>query len=739
MKQDPLWRSESAPSAKPRSGNVGQASCLSVRDAWDSSASRNPEATSLAESRGKGWKLVPHFLAAVGLTAAMPAQDSAPKAPPLATAAAEKKQGIAVTFTGAGKSDTRAARIVALFVPAGQPVSPFLPAGSFSAKWETEIISELRAEYTFSLETNGVATATLNGAPLLDSRKRIAPQPVQLQKGANKLVVEFESPKTGGASLRLLWSSKEFPSEPVPPTVFQHNANAVELRTGERLREGRLLFAQHRCAACHDGGTLLPPRGEGMPELAQDAPLFDEIGGKFREPWLAAWINDPHSIRPHSLMPRVFTGGDGKIDQRAADLAAYFASTATPKDGKGVEETPMAPGGALFANLGCVACHTKPDADGEDSHQRVPLRHVKAKWHPAALAEFLKDPAKSYRWIRMPHFRLSDTEAKQLASYLLSTGTQEFSAGPEGDSARGLQLMISSNCLSCHAGAPPVNTPTLAATLTSGWSKGCLAPDAAARGKAPDFRFSSAQRAALVAFVASGFDSLKHDVPAEFAARQIKNLRCSACHGSDGQPGVWSQLEEEIISLQTDAPIEEGEDKPIHTTALPALTWFGEKLRPDYLATFIAGGAKDKPRHWIVGRMPGFATYAEGLAHGLAHTHGLSTTIPAEPAPDAAKVKAGETLVGESGGFNCVQCHTVADRAATAVFEAPGPNLALSPARLRRDYFHRWALAPPHIDPETKMPKFADDEGKTPLTDFFDGKASEQFDAIWQYLRTLKR
>jgi len=195
----------------------------------------------------------------------------------------------------------------------------------------------------------------------------------------------------------------------------------------------------------------------------------------------------------------------------------------------------MAPGGALFANLGCVACHTKPDADGEDSHQRVPLRHVKAKWHPAALAEFLKDPAESYRWIRMPHFRLSDTEAKQLASYLLSTGTQEFSAGPEGDSARGLQLMISSNCLSCHAGAPPVNTPTLAATLTSGWSKGCLAPDAAARGKAPDFRFSSAQRAALVAFVASGFDSLKHDVPAEFAARQIKNLRCSACHGSDGR------------------------------------------------------------------------------------------------------------------------------------------------------------------------------------------------------------
>ena len=36
------------------------------------------------------------------------------------------------------------------------------------------------------------------------------------------------------------------------------------------------------------------------------------------------------------------------------------------------------------------------------------------------------------------------------------------------------------------------------------------------------------------------------------------------------------------------------------------------------------------------------------------------------------------------------------------------------------------------------MPRFADDDGKTPLTDFFAGQASEQYDAIWQYLQSLK-
>ena len=107
--------------------------------------------------------------------------------------------------------------------------------------------------------------------------------------------------------------------------------------------------------------------------------------------------------------------------------------------------------------------------------------------------------------------------------------------------------------------------------------------------------------------------------------------------------------------------------------------------------------------------------------------------------PDPATLKAGETLIGENGGFNCIQCHGIGERPATAVFEAPAPNLAYAHERLRKEYYHRWMLFPQRIDPETKMPRFADDEGKTPLTEFFGGKASEQFEAIWEYLGTFKK
>ena len=60
----------------------------------------------------------------------------------------------------------------------------------------------------------------------------------------------------------------------------------------------------------------------------------------------------------------------------------------------------------------------------------------------------------------MPNFRLSEEEAKQLTAYLLSGEQREFPAGPAGDAARGAQLLVSANCLNCHAGLPPTPRPS---------------------------------------------------------------------------------------------------------------------------------------------------------------------------------------------------------------------------------------------------------------------------------------
>ena len=647
------------------------------------------------------------------------------------TLAAQDQPGLKVTFTAAGKADVRADRLLALYVPAGQAPTPFLPAGPFTAKWEGDLQSPLRGTFKLSAESSSKFKLSLNGQPLLDGPGL---KTVQLNKGANRIVAEIASADKGDTFVRLSWSSKDFPLEPVPPTILTHPADK-DLDAASQRREGRLLFAQMNCSACHADNSLLPGKGTGMPELGQNAPLLADLGTRYKTPFLADWILDPHAVRPHTLMPKVFAGEGA--EQKSADLAAMLTQGAAPKET--TLDLKLAPqGGALFANLGCIGCHQRPDAEGKDAHDRIPLGHVGDKWRAAALTEFLKDPAKNYPSTRMPHFRLEDTEATQLAAYLVTNSRMVKRQAIAGDATRGAALLVSAGCLNCHAGMPATTQPPLAKVLKAA-DKGCLSPDDKARASAPDFALTATQRSALKAFLATDLASLKQDTPAEFAERQVKNLSCVACHARDGNVSTWTKVDAEAKKLRDALPPKEHvEGEPVPDAPIPPLTWLGEKLRHDWMSKFIAGQIEYKPRPWLIGRMPGFAHYADGLALGLNHQHGLPRSEAVEPAPNPEKAVIGEKLVGADGGFNCITCHAVGDQAATAVFEAPAINFLQSAERLRKGYFHRWTLAPTRIDPDTKMPKYADPEGVTQLTDPFEGKGPEQFEAIREYLRTVK-
>ena len=428
----------------------------------------------------------------------------------LATAlSAQDLPGLKVTFTAAGQSDVRTDRLLALYVPAGQAPTPFLPVGPFTAKWEGDLQSPMRGTFKLAVETSGQFKLSLNGQPLLDGA---GIKTVQLNKGLNRLVAEITGAAKGDTFARLSWASKDFPLEPVPPSSLTHAADK-DLDLAAQRREGRLLFAQMNCAACHADAARLPAKGSGMPEHGQNAPLLSELGTKFKSPFLADWIHDPHSVRPHSLMPKALTGPNSA--QQAADLAAMLTQGATPK--AGAVDLKLAPqGGELFANLGCIACHQRPDFEGKDAHERVPMGHIADKWHPAALVEYLQDPAKHYPATRMPHFRLEEEEATQLAAYLLANSRQIKRQALDGDAARGAALIVSAGCLNCHAGMPATTQPPLAKVLAAG-DKGCLSADDKARGAAPDFALTATQRAALKAFLATDLASLKQDTPAEYA------------------------------------------------------------------------------------------------------------------------------------------------------------------------------------------------------------------------------
>ncbi len=623
-----------------------------------------------------------------------------------ALAAEAEVRGLTLTVAAGGKSDVSLAPNVWLNVPAGQPATPFVAPGKFTARWEGTISAELRADFAFHGEFTGHLKLTVGETVALDADgtgdKPVDGKTVRLNKGANKLVAEYAGPESGDAFVRLFWSNKETPYNPLPLAELRP-VQSDELRAAQLVRAGRDLFAEARCVKCHAAPG-------GMPELAMDAPSFNGIGARRNFTWLAEWIANPHALRAGTPMPQMFRGVDAKAISEA--VAAYLGSlkgTAKFESAKGDAEA----GKALFEKLHCGACHTSPDG-GEALPHQISHRQVNAKFVPGALAAFLQKPEEHFAWIRMPNFKLSADEAKNLAEFLGSVADKAETVGAPSDSAlieKGKKLIASVGCLNCHAldGAKSELVAKPLAELAAGkWTTGCLADAPAEGSKAPAYAFTGEERAALRAFAATDRASLTRHAPADFTERQARHLNCRECHGKfEGFPGF------EIL--------------------------YG-KLKPEWAAKFIAGTETWKPRPWLESRMPAFPAYAQNLAEGLSTIHGFGPKSAPDPKPAEADelVKSGHKLTGSQGGLQCISCHPVNGLGATQVFEAPGINLGQSFDRLQPSFFRRWLRAPTSLQADSKMPVYFDEDGRSPLPDIQGGDGPKTIQSVWEYLRLGK-
>lgn len=653
-----------------------------------------------------------------------------------------KVQGLIVTFTSAaGDTDVRHARMIGLHVEPGQPASDFIAGtGPFTATWRGYLNIALRDRFTFSFRGTGRMKVTVGDKVVLDADAMMPDTLVgpreRLGKGANAIVAAYTPPAAGPATARLYWSSSEFTAEPVHSGVFTHDADDPTMLESQRLRRGRELFAVLRCAACHQGDK---PAGQyAMPEMHTDAPTLTGIGSRVNVTWMSAWVRDPTHMRPNATMPRLFAHDTDGGAQAANDVAAYLA---TVRDAAGDDPPPLdgdaKAGEQLFADLGCIACHTlSSQAQADDKLDRVPLGYVKAKYAPAALTAFLLKPSKHYQWIRMPAFLLEPKQAADLAAFLLANASGEvpmLQGARSGDAIRGRRLVTTAGCLSCHAieGMASEHKAVPLASLAKTSDAGCLSANAT--GASPRFALSDDERVALRAFLSSGrFDSLDRAVPAEFAARQFRAMRCAACHRIDGEGDWFSMLSEELEPIVGEAkPVVEGTVQADQSR--PDLTLAGEKLRARWMADFIAGriAAPDRPRPWLKAKMPAFAARADLLAAGLAAQHGLPPTDADDPPPDPQRASVGQALVKQ---IACHACHGVGPAPPIAVFEAQGINLRLVTRRLRYEYYQRWMNDPLRLNPATRMPKYTIEPGKTAFFEVYGGDAAQQFDALWHHM-----
>ncbi|MBK7642939.1 MAG: c-type cytochrome [Planctomycetes bacterium] len=186
-----------------------------------------------------------------------------------------------------------------------------------------------------------------------------------------------------------------------------------------------------RCVACHAAQPAVQSRlrPEAAPDLAG-------IGARKSPAALRAWLLDPRAEKPHSAMPDLLAGLAARERvATAGDLVQYLASLGGPLDARAtaVDVSELERGRQLFHSVGCIACHAaEEDADslaeplwtggleqGLVSNPDSDLKQLRAATTVDALARFLLDPLAARPSGRMPSLRLSGSEARSIAAYLL--------------------------------------------------------------------------------------------------------------------------------------------------------------------------------------------------------------------------------------------------------------------------------------------------------------------------------
>lgn len=269
---------------------------------------------------------------------------------------------------------------------------------------------------------------------------------------------------------------------------------------------------------------------------------------------------------------------------------------------------------------------------------------------------------------------------------------------------------------------------------------GCLANEPQPGGRAVRYDFTAEQHRALRAFLSDAELARRLEYSTiEEAERLVVRLRCDTCHARDQHssrlPGI----------------VADESERGLPPEPLVSLTWTGEKLHAGWLRDFVAGKMPYRPRPWLKARMPVFPAYAEGLAAGLAHSHGIAdegnaTSTPATSSSrgadtaDSTLIEAGARLTFKAEGLDCRQCHGIGrdqPLGDKGTLLAPGINFAHTRERLRYDYYQRFMLDPPRYDIATRMLKLSADGRTTSAKTILDGDARRQFDALWQFVQMV--
>ncbi len=698
------------------------------------------------------------------------------------------RPGLVATYRdNAGRQIMQLEPTIAQALQAGEAPHPRLAADGGTARWEGYLKTPRAGTYQFRAIVRGRLRLTIDGKEILLVNAQ-EEKPVEqtsadtrLESGVHRLTAEFTR-LPGPARLELLWQAPYFRREPLSFDHLAHLPKDVpaQVAVDREADFGRYVVEEHNCTACHrpaDGDKL----AGGL--VKRQGPDLSQVGRRAEAGWMFHWLGDPQQMRPGAVMPRMFSDDANSRVERYA-VAEYLSSlnglgaTGNRRANRQDERASERRGEKLYATVGCVVCHGTSIQFSEGSavqavdkkenpaaesfiprSSSIPVVGLGSKTSPERLAAYLQNPLAVDPSGRMPHMQLQGNEAQDLARFLctsrlpqaltdlLATPTAEQLLAafrrvePRPDevpafrklSAQqqrvdlGKRLVIDKGCNNCHTIAPggkPFASVFASATFNDIKKKptaGCLAEEAKQRDKAPVYSLNGSERRAIRRFLESGCSGAGSPAPIFAAKATVQRFNCLACHSRDGEGGLTSELVEELRRYEKAENAE--------AVSPPPLTGVGHKLRPAALRGVLTVGQRVRP--WMGLRMPQFGEANVGrLSEALAAREGTAADDDVHKVVlNAATIEAGRQIVGKTA-FGCISCH---DLAGVPNSGTRGPDLALTPQRVRYDWYRRWLEQAQRMQPGTRMPSVFVD-GHSTLERLLGGDPDKQAEAMWAYL-----
>ncbi len=577
--------------------------------------------------------------------------------------------------------------------------------------------------------------------------------------------------------------------------------SGVELIKGATvLNEGRMAIEKYGCYGCHKMGEWAENRRKPGPSLLK-------IAGKVDKEWFKSWVWEPRSFNKHSRMPAFFRQSNNSkpefIRYNMAEvnaIAEYVYDKSKPyvpneKFHAGNAEN----GKKIISQVGCLGCH---GVDGlEDQSNKVKayagpwLTGLGSKVQPDWLVSWLKKPSHYQEDTIMPSMRLSDQEANDIATYLLSMRNKTFEAltfSPLDTKARDELLADYNSTFDTYESAVKKvakmsdREKTLDLGKRSIGKYGCyschnlegfdgyegIGPNLTKEGSKPITQF--------------GY-GLQHDVAQTRDAWITAHLQRPS-RWDEGIDKVFKDLNKmpnfymseaeakkitvAILGQVADVVPMEGIKKHDAGAALynqgmkvagkyncmgchqidglrgdilkmyaddinqgpPRLVNEGHRVQTKWMYHFFGNVQPIRP--WLQIRMPSFNLSLEEKNKLIAgFQQGAHQGTFEEPEMEVVwepGEKEGAAKLWSA--YNCVSCHSIGFTKDTPL----APNLHLASGRLRPSWIRKWLTNPQAILPGTVMPSFFGEDGTTPTEPgVFGGDAKKQINALTKYVIEL--